>query len=107
MPKQPTGRKRENVDAPPAGAVSNAGEAMQILFGENLRLARLRAGLTQQELAAKANIRQAHVSQIEGGKLNPMLMTMVALAEAVGKDLRTLLRPPTPPRAKQGRGDAN
>jgi DNA-binding XRE family transcriptional regulator len=107
MPKQPTGRKRENVDAPPAGAASNAGEAMQILFGENLRLARLKAGLTQQELAAKANIRQAHVSQIEGGKLNPMLMTMVALAEAVGKDLRTLLRPPTPPKAKQGSGGAN
>jgi DNA-binding XRE family transcriptional regulator len=107
MPKQPTGRKRENVGASPAGAVSNAGEAMQILFGENLRLARLKAGLTQQELAAKANIRQAHVSQIEGGKLNPMLMTMVALAEAVGKDLRTLLRPPTPPKANQGSGGAN
>jgi DNA-binding XRE family transcriptional regulator len=107
MPKQPTGRKRENVGASPAGTVSNAGEAMQILFGENLRLARLKAGLTQQELAAKANIRQAHVSQIEGGKLNPMLMTMVALAEAVGKDLRTLLRPPTPPKADQGSGDSN
>jgi DNA-binding XRE family transcriptional regulator len=107
MPKQPTGRKPENTGTPPAGAVSNAGEAMQILFGENLRLARLKAGMTQQELAAKANIRQAHVSQIEGGKLNPMLMTMVALAEAVGKDLRTLLRPPTPPKANQGSGDSN
>ncbi len=99
MPKQPTGRKRENVGTRRAGAVRSAGEAMQILFGENLRLARIKAGLTQQELAAKANIRQAHVSQIEGGKLNPMLMTMVALADAVGKDLRTLLRPPTPPKA--------
>ena len=67
----------------------------------------LKAGLTQQELATKANIRQAHVSQIEGGKLNPMLMTMVALAEAVGKDLRTLLRPPTSPKANQGSGDSN
>jgi DNA-binding XRE family transcriptional regulator len=107
MPKQPTGRKRGSVGTPTAGAVSNPGEAMQILFGENLRLARLRAGLTQQELAAKANIRQAHLSQIEGGKLNPMLMTMVALAEAVGKDLRTLLRPPTPPKANQGSGGSN
>jgi transcriptional regulator with XRE-family HTH domain len=107
MPKQPTGHKPENAGTPPAGAVSNAGEAMQILFGENLRLARLKAGMTQQELAAKANIRQAHVSQIEGGKLNPMLMTMVTLADAVGKDLRTLLKPPTPPKAKQDPGDAN
>jgi DNA-binding XRE family transcriptional regulator len=105
MPKQPTGRKRGSVGTPPAGA-SNPGEAMQILFGENLRIARLRAGLTQQELAAKANIRQAHLSQIEGGKLNPMLMTMVTLADAVGKDLRTLLKPPTPPRAKPGPGDS-
>jgi transcriptional regulator with XRE-family HTH domain len=107
MPKQRTVRKPENTGTPPARAVSHAGEAMQILFGENLRIARLKAGLTQQELAAKANIRQAHVSQIEGGKLNPMLMTMVALAEAVGKDLRTLLRPPTPPKASQGSGDSN
>jgi transcriptional regulator with XRE-family HTH domain len=107
MPKQPTSRKPVNMGTPPAGAASNAGEAMQILFGENLRLARLKAGLTQQELAAKANIRQAHVSQIEGGKLNPMLMTMVTLADAVGKDLRTLLKPPTPPKAKQDPGDSN
>ena len=106
MPKQPTGRKLGNTGTPPARPVSNAGEAMQILFGENLRLARLRAGLTQQELAAKANIRQAHVSQIEGGKLNPMLMTMVVLAEAVGKDLPTLLRPPTSPKANRGSGDS-
>ena len=106
MPKQPMGRKPEK-GRPPAGAVSNAGEAMQILFGENLRLARLKAGLTQQELAARAKIRQAHVSQIEGGKLNPMLMTMVALAEAVGKDLRTLLRPPTSPKANQSSDDSN
>lgn len=107
MPKQPTGHKPENVGKPPAGAASNAGEAMQILFGENLRLARLKAGLTQQELAAKANIRQAHVSQIEAGKLNPMLMTIVALAEAVGKDLRTLLRPPPSPKANQRSTDSN
>ena len=107
MPKQPTGRKPENVGTRRAGGVSNAGEAMQILFGENLRLARLKAGLTQQELAAKANIRQAHLSQIESGKLNPMLTTMVTLADAVGKDLRTLLRPPTPPKANQGSGDSN
>src|SRR5258707_11214087 len=107
MPKQPTGRKPENAGVPLANAIGSAGEAMKILLGKNLRLARLKAGLTQQELAAKANIRQAHVSQIEGGKLNPMLMTMVALAEAVGKDLRTLLRPPTPPKANQGSGHSN
>lgn len=107
MPKQPTGRAPGNTGTPPARPVSSAGEAMQILFGENLRLARLKAGLTQQELAAKANIRQAHVSQIEGGKLNPMLMTMVTLADAVGKDLHTLLKPPTPPKTKQSSGDAN
>jgi transcriptional regulator with XRE-family HTH domain len=107
MPKQPTGRKPENAGVPLANAIGSAGKAMQILFGENLRLARLKAGLTQQELAAKANIRQAHVSQIEGGKLNPMLTTMVTLADAVGKDLRTLLRPPAPPKAKQGPSDSN
>jgi DNA-binding XRE family transcriptional regulator len=107
MPKQPTGRKPENASAPPAGAVSSAVESMQILFGENLRLARLKAGLTQTELSAKTGIRQEYISQIEGGKLNPTLATMLALAEAVGKDVRTLLKPSTPPKANQGSGDAN
>jgi transcriptional regulator with XRE-family HTH domain len=100
MPKQPTGSKSEYGEAPPTGAPSGAVEALQILFGENFRLARIKAGLTQRDIEAQTGITQAYVSHIEGGKLNPTLASMVGLAEVVGKDVRALLKPPPSPKPK-------
>jgi transcriptional regulator with XRE-family HTH domain len=74
---------------------TGAVEAMQVLFGENFRQARTRAGLTQRDIEAHTGIKQAYISQIEGGKQNPTLGTMMILAHAVGKDVRVLLRQPT------------
>ena len=79
----------------PAGARS-AGDAcgdLQLLFGENFRAARIKAELTQGDIKALTGIKQAYVSQIETGKQNPTLATMALLALAVGKDVRTLLKP--------------
>lgn len=72
----------------------NASDALQVLFGENFRLARSKAGLTQHDIEMHTGIKQAYISQIEGGKQNPTLATMTALALAVGKDVRALLKPP-------------
>jgi transcriptional regulator with XRE-family HTH domain len=69
-------------------------ETMQLLFGENFRQARTKAGLTQRDVEAQTGIKQAYISQIEGGKHNPTLGTMMVLAHAVGKDVRALLRQP-------------
>jgi transcriptional regulator with XRE-family HTH domain len=69
-------------------------ETMQVLFGENFRQARTRVGLTQRDIEAQTGIKQAYISQIEGGKQNPTLGTMMVLAHAVGKDVRALLRQP-------------
>jgi transcriptional regulator with XRE-family HTH domain len=68
---------------------------MQALFGENFRQARTKAGLTQRDIEAQTGIKQAYISQIEGGKQNPTLGTMMILAHAIGKDVRVLLREPT------------
>jgi DNA-binding XRE family transcriptional regulator len=45
------------------------------------------AGLSQAELAEKAGIRPATLSDIEGGKIDPRLSTMKALASALGVDI--------------------
>jgi ribosome-binding protein aMBF1 (putative translation factor) len=70
---------------------------LQILFGENLRTARLIAGLSQTELAARSGLSQQYLSRVETGHKNVTLRTMAALAEAVGRDVSVLLRHPRKP----------
>jgi transcriptional regulator with XRE-family HTH domain len=90
MPKPPRAGSGER-----APFDASSVETMQVLFGENFRQARTRAGLTQRDIEAQTGIKQAYISQIEGGKQNPTLGTMMVLAHAVGKDVRVLLRQPT------------
>lgn len=49
-----------------------------------LRTIRSAAGLTQQQLAAKAGVRQQVVSRIETGRSQPTLPTLRRLVEAAG-----------------------
>jgi transcriptional regulator with XRE-family HTH domain len=93
MPK-PAGDGPGRKEAPGARAAGDVSDAMQALFGENFHLARIKAGLTQHDIEMHTGIKQAYISQIEGGKQNPTLATMTALALAVGKDVRALLKPP-------------
>ena len=67
------------------------------LFGANLRQARLRAGLTQAQVAKLTGMQAHYVSTIENGLQNPTLSTMVRVARAVGTDPRTLLKRPSRP----------
>jgi transcriptional regulator with XRE-family HTH domain len=46
------------------------------------------AGLTQQELATRAGIRQETLSRIESGKHTPTLRTLKKIDRALGKDSR-------------------
>ena len=46
------------------------------------------AGLTQQELAKRAGIRQETLSRIESGKHPPMLKTLKKIDRALGKGSR-------------------
>ena len=54
------------------------------LFGSNLKAARLCAGLSQQDLAARAGVALAILAQIESGVGDPDLQVIGALAKAVG-----------------------
>ena len=56
-------------------------------IGKGLRQDRLRAGLKQSEVAAKAGIRVETLSRLESGKGNPTIATIKAICRALGQDL--------------------
>ena len=61
---------------------------------------RSRAGLTQQELAAKMGTTQPVVARLESGRIRPSLRTLERLAEATGSRLLIRFEPhPTKRRA--------
>jgi len=75
MPKSAGGQSGRR-GAPGAKATEDASAAMQVLFGENFHAARIKYGLTQQDIEALTGIKQAYISQIEGGRQNPTLATV-------------------------------
>ena len=56
-----------------------AGEA----FGQRMREIRTKRGLTQQDIAARSDIAQTHISDIELGFKLPNLLTVMKLALAL------------------------
>ena len=80
-----------------APRANGQGEALRLAFAANFKIARAKAGMTQIDIACLTGIAQTYVSSIECGKQNPTLDTMAILAEAVGSDVRTLLKLPPQP----------
>jgi uncharacterized protein len=62
--------------------------------GALLRQARQRAGLSQEELAARAGVTQSVISAYETGHRQPSLPTLSSLVEAAGFDLAVGIRRP-------------
>jgi transcriptional regulator with XRE-family HTH domain len=58
-----------------------------------LTQARVRAGLTQRELARKARTAQSVVARIELGQTSPSWTTLVRLLKSTGHVLATTLKP--------------
>jgi transcriptional regulator with XRE-family HTH domain len=61
--------------------------------GALIQLARIRAGLTQAELARRASTSQTAISAYELGAKVPSLETLERVLEAAGFELRTSLAP--------------
>lgn len=77
-------------------------------FGRNLFMARRRSGLSQEELAIRAELHRTEISLLEKGRRMPRLDTLARLAGAVEVKPADLLRgiawlPGDAPRSK-GRG---
>ena len=62
--------------------------------GDLIRLARAKAGLTQDEMASRAGVAQSLISAYENGRRQPTLPTLLRLLEATGFDLRMRLELP-------------
>jgi transcriptional regulator with XRE-family HTH domain len=52
-------------------------------LGKNLRVARERLGLTQEEVAARSGVQAGEISRIERGKRDPQISTLEKIAAAV------------------------
>jgi len=61
-------------------------------LGRNLREARERAELTQEEVGHRSGVHPTEVSRIEAGKRDPQVSTVERLAKAVGLSASDLLR---------------
>lgn len=60
-------------------------------LGTNVRIARMSAELSQEDLVERSGIAIASVQRIEAGNANPSLATLYALAEGVRCDVADLI----------------
>ena len=65
--------------------------------------ARIRANLTQAELAEKMGTSQSTIARLEGGTAKPSLSTLRRLAQATGMRLKISLEPKPRPKKERGK----
>ncbi|MEO1576418.1 MAG: cupin domain-containing protein [Pseudomonadota bacterium] len=63
-------------------------------LGTLLRARRRELGLTLQELAEKAELSAAFLSQAENGKATPSIVSLINIAKALGTDVHYFISPP-------------
>jgi len=66
---------------------------MRALIGRNVRRARERAKMTQEQFADKSGFSQQYISGLERGRRNPTIVTLYELAQALGVSHVDLVRP--------------
>lgn len=71
-------------------ASRHAQDPVLIALGSAIRAARSARGISQEDLAHRAEIDRAHMSKIERGSINPTVMSMVRLAGVMEMTLTEL-----------------
>ena len=66
---------------------------MRRLVGRNVRRARERAGLSQEQLAVRAGVSQQYVSTVENGRRNVTVVSLYILAQQMDATPVELLTP--------------
>lgn len=61
-------------------------------LGLNIKSERIRKGYSQEELAELCDISRNSISLIETGKINPTILKVVDIAEALNLDINILLK---------------
>ncbi|MET3916883.1 transcriptional regulator with XRE-family HTH domain [Variovorax sp. OAS795] len=74
----------------PEPAIGTLPNAVTLALGKNLKKLRLAAGKTQVALAFDAEVERSRISKLEGGYINPSLMTLATLCHSLGTTLPVL-----------------
>ncbi len=61
-------------------------------IGISIKSERLRRGISQEELAEKCDISRNSVSLIETGKINPTIIRVIDIADALGISIDSLVK---------------
>lgn len=61
-------------------------------LGINIKSARLRSNISQEQLAEMTNISRNSVSLIETGKINPTILKVIDIANVLGTNLDNLTK---------------
>jgi transcriptional regulator with XRE-family HTH domain len=85
MKKAPS--KKQQIAESPASSLPNP---VTIALGLNLRRHRTALKKTQVDLAYDAEVERSRISKIEGGYVNPSLLTLATLCYSLGITLPTL-----------------
>lgn len=64
---------------------------MNKAFGLKIKIERVKLGISQEELAERAEVNRNTISLIERGATNPSLDTIFALSEALNVPLKELM----------------
>ena len=83
-PKKPAPRQLPIAELPP--------DDLQAIFGQNVKIARLKHAMTQEEVAEATGINLTYIGKIEQGAKNVTLDTMRKLAVVLGLDLGATFR---------------
>jgi transcriptional regulator with XRE-family HTH domain len=62
-----------------------------MVLGDELRKARLGAGLTQEELAFRADVSRNYISLLERGEKSPTVQLLLRLCKALGVKASTIV----------------
>ena len=73
----------------------NSGDR-ELAVGERLRALRLRAGLSQRELARRASVSNATVSMIEAERVSPSVSALRQILSALGVGIADFFASPGP-----------
>lgn len=63
------------------------------LLAENIRLQRLKNRLTQEKLAEMTGISTKYINSIETKKVNPSIVVVVKICQALNMDLNKIISP--------------
>lgn len=83
--------KKREACPPEHGRDEHLSTELQAAFGESVRSARARTGLTQLALAEQTGISRVDISRIENGQINVTLRTMSRLAAAFNVPVSQML----------------